>query len=356
MIWNVLIFVLCLVGGGAFAQTITIEPVDGVVTRGTAGTTQSVRIKRTGDTSNSSTVTYGATGSGTNPALATDFTSGFPAGSVTFAGDEDDPDCLVSAPAPAAALGMTRLDFCDGFKYDSIAKGSDTAGRRIGGKKKWTIERATFGSGTNAATDFTHFSSTGEMGFALTSNQYQSAIQTVNKIGANGYWIESNTGWYVEIRVKATAQGNPSQFAFWSMDTCHWIGGPDSCTARSPSNTFLEPDWLEYPYGQTALHRHKVGDTSFHKSCVDSQSGGTRSLPLNTYKTHGVLVEATGGGALRRFVDNVEQSPVLSPTSKCSIIGDLWPQFWTGGKYPLLLGGRVGDKWTVDYIRVWVKP
>ena len=79
-----------LAAAPAFAQapTITIEPIDGTVTRGTAGTTQRVRIKRTGDTSKSSSVTFTTKASGNNPAVATDFApSGFPTWEVFFQGD-----------------------------------------------------------------------------------------------------------------------------------------------------------------------------------------------------------------------------------------------------------------------------
>ena len=269
-----------------------------------------------------------------------------------------DPDCNAPPPPPAAALGFTKLDFCDGFKFDSIARGPDAAGRRIGGQKKWTIERSAVfgGTGVNPASDFIHLPATGEMQFKLTANLYQSAIQSVNgkQAPTNGYWIESPVGWYVEIKVKMTKQASTSQFAFWSMDMCHWSGGPNKCSTLSPTNAYLEPDWLEYPFGQTAIHRHKEGDTSYHQQCYNSQGGGVFSLPVGTYKTHGVaVVKATND--VRRFVNNTRYDPTLSPTSRCSNM-EPWAQLWNGGKYPLLLGGRPGDEFIVDYIRVWKKP
>lgn len=72
----------------AAEPTISVESIDGTVTRGVDGTTQKIKITRTGDTSASSTVTYTAIGTGDNPATASDFNpSGLPTGSVTFLGD-----------------------------------------------------------------------------------------------------------------------------------------------------------------------------------------------------------------------------------------------------------------------------
>lgn len=335
---------------GTSAAKASVVKVTGDRAEGNAGTSESLfRVTLDKPAPANSTVNWGVS------STAADVNDFFQMEDVTVSADSD---CNASPPPPAAALGFTKLDFCDGFKFDSIARGADAAGRKIGGQKKWTIERSSVfgGSEVNPASDFTHLPATGEMQFKLTANKYQSAIQSVNgkQAPTNGYWIESPVGWYVEIRVKMTKQASTSQFAFWSMDMCHWSGGPNKCSTLSPTNAYLELDWLEYPFGQTAIHRHKEGDDSYKQQCYNSQSGGVFSLPVGTYKTHGTaVVKATND--VRRFVNDTRYDPILSPTSKCSNI-EPWAQLWNGGKYPLLLGGRPGDEFVVDYIRVWKKP
>ncbi len=77
-----------------FAPTVTsaslsIAATDAAKLEGDSGTTSfTFTVTRTGDTSGATTVDYGVTGSGTNPANAADFGGTFPSGSVSFADGE----------------------------------------------------------------------------------------------------------------------------------------------------------------------------------------------------------------------------------------------------------------------------
>jgi len=126
------------------APVLTIEPIDSVVSRGTTGTTQRIRIKRTGDTSSSSTVTYGSIGSGTNPAQTTDFVSGnFPTGSVTFTGDDGSGDDSTdpgdggggtTPPPPPSGTYDLALEFDNhaaGTAYTHSLQVTDSGGRSV---------------------------------------------------------------------------------------------------------------------------------------------------------------------------------------------------------------------------------
>lgn len=363
MMWKALPLALALflvLSPAGFAQTITIEPIDSTVERGTAGTTQSVRIKRTGDTSAASTVTYGAMGSGANPALATDFANGFPAGTVTFAGDPPAGTGVcastVTPPPPASAIGATQLVFCDDFSVDSVARGSDAAGRDITGTKKWSTERAIFYSGSQPASDFTHDAAAGTMRIAPSENKAQSAMQSVvARNGAiNGFYIGPAEKYYVEYRFKLE-KGDGAQPALWSMDMCHWMSRPYTCAEQSSNNEHLEVDVFEYNNGKVTVHKWReknagtVGvatgwaDSSTHINCAGPTAGNT----LGTFTTYGWQA----AGSVATFFKNDVKTGALGPSS-CSVPWGLLHK----GRFPLLIGGKVGDVIVMDFVRVWKAP
>lgn len=354
---------LVLLIGPALAQapTITIEPVDSVVTRGTGGTTQSVRIRRSGNTASASTITFEAVGSGANPALATDFANGFPSGSVTFTGDPPIGTGVcastVTPPPPASAIGATQLVFCDDFSKDSVARGTTAASRELGGDKKWTTEHAIFyPTFIQPAGDFTHNAANGTMRIAPSTNKSQTAMQTVQVRNGQvqGFYYGPWAKYYVELRFYLE-KGTGGQPALWSMDMCHWLSRPYTCAEQSPLNEHLELDIFEYNNGKATVHKWREANagtvgvatgwaaTSTHINC----GGPTPGHTMGVFSTYGMQVV----NSVASFYKNDAKVGSLGPSS-CGVPWGLLHK----GRFPLLIGGKVGDVIVMDFVRVWKAP
>lgn len=264
----------------------------------------------------------------------------------------------VTPPPAAAAAGFTKLDFCDSFETDSVARGSDTASRTmVQGKHLWNTESAVFGKGfVHPAGDIT-FPGGGILRMRLTANQYQKAIQSVqNRNGvAKGYWInDKRLGYYIEFRVRQTQFASSSpQIALWTMDMCHWLGKPVSCAGE-----FLEMDLLEYPGGKRTWHAWKVPGTR-----ITCDSRKPQALALNVWQTAGSL--HLPNGVTRFFKDGTqfdEFNASVCPNASGYSSGDVAmhrnviKETTAGGRHPLLIGGKPGDHIEVDFFRVWVHP
>lgn len=361
-----------VMGAPALSQTISIEAVDGTVERGTSGTTQRVKITRTGNTSKASTVRLTVTGTGSSPALATDFPGGFPEQTITLAGDNDDPDCLVSPPAPAQELGFTHLAFCDGFKYDSVARGSDPDDRLIGGVKKWAGEDASHFGGLayQPPGDFTHNAAAGTMTLEPSVNQYQQMMQTHNKRGntVTGFYINRpSKGYYFEWRMKPLKfnttyeqKGNiTSNIAIWSYDLCHWDAWPALC----PDNgKFLETDHAEFKNGaiNPRFWRQNPGGNGAERiesDCPGPKNNEVTSTSLNVWKTHGMRAEPASGPAgtptLRRYGNGVVA--LFKNKNNCAQ-GTEWFLHPLTRRHAILVGMKRGDAAEFDWFRVWIHP
>ena len=377
--------------GFSYSQTsatqYTIEALDGVVQRGTAGTKQRIKIKRLGDTAKEGTVRFNSFGTGTVPAEGSDFNpSGLPSGQVTFGGDEPPPtgQCAVSAPPPAAAIGLTKLAFCDDFSTDTVARGgpnnnNEAPERNITGGKKWTTERATvFWTTPDPASAF-KFNSDGTLTVQPTYGTYNwfmsSTVKRNNTV--RGYWLNKKRKWYVEIRWKfqrgsaaGDRQGVDRQPGFWSMDNCHLYGLP-RCVGTN--RLYVEPDHWEYHIQNSmAVHLHAETPGGQPHSPTNEQhqlscSAGGHAGPRVTDNTWNVMGARFNGDAKdHRYFLNQEQYWMHEPSKDCALAGS---KKWTGsrkfsyvadlmveGEYPILVGAKKGEIITIDYVRVWEAP
>lgn len=296
----------------------------------------------------------------------------------------DDPQCEVSPPAPAQEMGLTVLDFCDSFRYDSVARGTTAEQRTISGNKKWTTDRPTrFGTKTyHPAGDITHNAAEGTITLKLTANQFQSAIQAHQKRDGklNGYTIlKKSKGAYIEIRllpqtfwVPPPESDKTSQYAWWLYDTCHWDALPGTCGSNDVDWRFLEFDMLEYKSGLYNSHHWRSSAAAptgianakeLHTQCP--KSNAATALKIGEWENRGFRLEPSAGpggnGQAAAYVDGVRQSPPLNRDTCTRSDNPRWFEVMGKGSYALLLGGRNGpgdntDKFTVDYVRVWTHP
>lgn len=257
------------------------------------------------------------------------------------------------APPAARQAGLTKQAFCDDFSRDTLARGATPESRDLVAGKKWTTERATrFGALVmNPASDFS-WNADGTLSFMPSANQYQWAISsTVLRNGVlKGYFVDKKRkGFYAEIRWRMDKRGG-GQPAFWSMDTCHLYGSPESCAARSPAFTFLEPDFWEYYEAVTSLHyysQHERGASSI-KRCNGTHNNAEFYVRDGEWFVAGSLVAA---GQQSYYKDN-RRMDVVWNSSTCP--GVAFGQL-AQGQFPLLIGSKM-DEMTVDYVRVWEHP
>lgn len=268
------------------------------------------------------------------------------------------PQCAnVAPPKPASDIGATQLVFCDDFSTDTVARGATSAERNIDGvSKKWTTERAIFYSGSQPAGDFKHDAAAGTMRIAPSENKAQSAMQSVGVRDGKvtGFYIGPAAKYYVEYRFKLE-KGDGAQPALWSMDMCHWLSRPYTCAEQSSLNEHLEIDVFEYNNGKATVHKWReknagqVGvatgwaDSSTHINCGGPTPGNT----MGTFTTYGWQ----SNNSVATFFKNDVKSGSLGPSS-CSIPWGLLHK----GRFPLLIGGKVGDVIVMDYVRVWKAP
>lgn len=376
--------------GFAYSQTdatqYTIEALDGVVQRGTAGTKQRIKIKRLGDTSKKGTVRFNSFGVGTVPAEGSDFSpSGLPSGQVTFSGDEPLPtgQCAEAPPAIAAAEGLTKLAFCDDFSTDTVARDTNPTqvdknvrveARAITGNKKWTTERASYSWGgiPDPASSFT-FNSDGTLTVKPVRGTYNWFMSSTydNRDGTlAGYWLKKKPKWYMEIRwkfAKGTAagdkQGVDRQPGFWSMDACHLYGVPARCPG--PKRDYVEPDTWEYPIDPSmGLHYYEeLGDPQQGQlSCGGWGLTKAKAPGDNIFFTAGLLFTGdsqvftlNGTGYYTRKAADTCYLPSGSKWTGRKDAGFIFGKM-LNGDYPILVGSKKGEIITIDYVRVWEAP
>lgn len=286
----------------------------------------------------------------TTPTTPTDPVVPGPTGSWVIAG----PQCSnVSAPAPASEKGLTKLEFCDDFSTDSIARGTTAADRTmVAGKHLWNTESAyNFASTWYQPPGDITFPGGGVARIAISANKYQSAIQSaqVRNGKAVGYWIDKKSkGFYVEARFRRTKESSNNQIAFWTMDLCHWHGLPTKCNVRSPAGRFVEYDWLEYSNASKFIHNW-VQNSDNSATRGPSCGGGGPGTTLNTWYLTGWRADPNGDN--RFYKDNSQHA--LLGQSQCTGAPMLHN---VQGQHPLLIGARVGETFELDYVRVWVNP
>lgn len=287
----------------------------------------------------------GAATSGTAPPVEPPTTT---TGSYVIAG----PQCTnVSVPAPALEKGLTKLEFCDDFSTDSIARGTTADSRKmIAGKHLWNTESAfKFASSWYQPPDDITFPGGGVARLNITANKYQSAIQTAQVRDGKvvGYFIDKKSkGFYVEARFRRTKESSNNQIAFWTMDLCHWHGLPTKCNVRTPENRFVEFDWAEYSGANRYIHnwvQNADGSATRGPSCGSNGPGTT----LNTWLLTGWRADPNGDN---RFYKDGVQNGILGQ-SQCSGAPMLHN---VQGQHPILIGARVGETLELDYVRVWV--
>lgn len=261
-------------------------------------------------------------------------------------------------PSPASSIGATQLVFCDDFSTDTVARGTTAAEREINGTtKKWTTEHAIFYSTyIQPAGDFTHDANAGTMRIAPSTNKSQTAMQTVQVRNdqVKGFYVGPWAKYYVETRFKLE-KGDGAQPALWTMDMCHWLSRPYTCAEQSSLNEHLEVDFFEYNNGKATVHKWReanagtVGvatgwaDSSTHINCGGPVAGNT----MGTFTTYGWQ----SNNSVATFFKNDVQTGALGPTS-CGIPWGLLHK----GRFPILIGGKVGDVIVMDYVRVWKAP
>lgn len=262
--------------------------------------------------------------------------------------------CEPAQPPPAAReAGLTKLAFCDDFSTDTLARGTTPESRDLINGKKWTTERATrFGTLVmNPASDFS-WNADGTLLFRPSANQYQWAISsTVLRNGVlKGYFVDKRSkGFYAEIRWRMDKRGE-GQPAFWSMDTCHLYGSPESCSARTPAYTFLEPDFWEYYDAVTSLHYYSEtrGGALPIKRCNGTGNNAESYVADGQWFVAGSLITP---GQQAYYKDD-QRMDVVWNSSTCPSVA--FNQL-TQGQFPLLIGSKMDDL-TIDYVRVWEHP
>lgn len=267
-------------------------------------------------------------------------------GSFVIAG----PQCTnVTPPAAAAAAGLTKLEFCDDFSTDSIARGTTAADRTmVANKHLWNTESAEFSRNGPNSTMFVHpagdisFPGNGIMRLTLSTNEYQKAIQSVQiRNGVvKGYYVNKKRA-YIETRVRHTALGG-NQPAFWTMEICKWFENTLNCR----DGHFLEQDILEYGEGQRYWHVWKEVMTKVG-TCKKEGLG----WPSGTWQV--AATRSDPDGVSRIYKDGSEVAS-FTP-SNCSVNAS-YLHFNVDGQHPLLWGGKPGDVLEMDYTRVWVDP
>lgn len=262
-----------------------------------------------------------------------------------------------AVPAPAAELGLTKLDMCDDFSTDSIARGSDTT--MVSRKHLWNTETSSSfgGSFKHPAGDIT-FPGGGVARLQLTANQYQKAIQSTQRRGSkvNGYWVNrKNKGAYVEVRWKQLSASG-GQIAFWTMDLCHWDRYPADCQAtNTPTGRFLEIDFFEYSTGGHFLHDWYAPPNNGKAqqmnpwTCGSAQYGP--SAKNGVWMTSAYRIDPIATGTIRYYTNGSQTH--TDSKSECSsfpmnLLGD--------GRHQILIGGKPGDAFELDYVRVWTHP
>lgn len=291
----------------------------------------------------------------------------------TDEGEGEDPQCEVSAPTPAAELGLTKLAFCDSFKYDSVARGSNANDRLIGGNKKWAGEDAShFGSlAYQPPGDFKHNATSGTMTLEPSVNQFQQMMQAHNKRGntVTGFYIDRKSkGYYLEWRMRPIkfnsthedSKGNiTSNIAIWSYDLCHWDAWPSLCP---DGGKFLETDHAEFKNGTINPRFWKQREGGSGADRVEDDCSGPRNndvtkTALNVWKTHGMRAEPASGPAgtptLRRYGDN--EVALFKNKNNCAQGADWFPHILTR-RHPILIGMKRGDAAEFDFVRVWTHP
>lgn len=262
--------------------------------------------------------------------------------------------CKHAQPPPAAReAGLTKLAFCDDFSTDTLARGKSPESRDLVNGKKWSTEKATrFGSlVTNPASDFA-WNPDGTLSFKPTANQYQWAMSsTVLRNGVlKGYFVnKKSSGFCAEIRWRMDKRGG-GQPAFWSMDTCHLYGLPEACAARTPTNTFFEPDFWEYYNAITALHYYTQTSSGMSpiKRCVGSSNSSEFHITDGRWFVAAALITP---GQQAYYKDDQQMNTVWNSATCPGVVFDQLTQ----GQYPILIGSKM-DNLTIDYVRVWEHP
>lgn len=283
-----------------------------------------------------------------------------------FCGSEPVNQCDASqVPAQAAALGLTRLAFCDDFSTDTVARGDTAAARDMTAGKKWTSESAVWGPVTPAA-DFRH-NADGTLTLTPSFSGFNwNMSSTVYRNGAlKGFWIAKKPRWFAEIRWKfqkgTSAERQP---AFWSMDACHLylLSGTGACVGGTLGE-FIEPDWWEYVTGNSmGLHWYAYRMDGSRLVADNKQScGGGHIMPPgeNTWFTAGILYS----GSQQLFVKDGSVYYTRKGTETCSnntsmpaLRAQAFFNKMKTGDYPILIGAKNGEIITIDYVRVWQHP
>lgn len=264
-----------------------------------------------------------------------------------------------SPPAPAAAAGLTRLAFCDDFSNNSIAAGSDSGSRDIGGGKKWTTELG-FGYDWGVMSEKSiSWNGDGTVTIDPDWQKYQWYMTSVAKRGnaMHGYFIDRKKRWYVETRWRFDEKGG-GQPAFWSMDTCHTYQWPGACTEHG--NRYVEPDFWEYFDAVTSVHYYQQGPRGKQiKMTRCNRVNRAETVKPGEWFIAGQLY--TSAPAVQRYYKNNRLIYTrTTDTGGCKDFGGgstaAFITEMADGRYPIHLGSKDGDVITYDYVRVWEHP
>ncbi len=258
-------------------------------------------------------------------------------------------------PPQAAAVGLTKLAFCDDFSTDTVARGDTAEARDITAGKKWTTERAAGWGGTPDPASAFKFNSDGTLTVQPkygTYNWFMSSTALRNG-GLKGFWIDKKTKWYAEIRWKFQKGSSTSQQpAFWSMDACHLYGKPAGCK----NGYYIEPDFWEYYFGVWAAHYYKEvsGDQTLSRCNDQNRAHGVSE---NQWFTAGTLVTDVPE---MKYFKNDQLVFARKTSSPCDahngsgLNSAKWISELKNGDYPILVGSKPGEIITIDYVRVWL--
>lgn len=262
-------------------------------------------------------------------------------------------------PAPAAAVGLTKLAFCDDFSTNSIAAGSTSASRDLRGAKKWTTELG-FGNTTHVMTDRSiTWNGDGTVTIDPDWQKYQWYMSSVVKRNGRlyGYYIDRKRRWYAEVKWRFDRKGG-GQPAFWSMDTCHTYQWPGPCTKHG--GYYIEPDFWEYFDAVTSVHYYKQdqsGEQIKKTRCIKTNYGARVSVGEWFVAGHLYISDPTAQTYYKNDKSIYKRTPF---TGGCKDFGGgttaNFINEMVDGRYPLYLGSKYGDVITYDYVRVWEAP
>ena len=265
--------------------------------------------------------------------------------------------CAAPPPPGAKAAGLTKLDFCDDFGDPGTF---DLDGTLAGGFK-WYRVGLPFGRPSDPKSAFKHKGGVLEVTPTKAGGNEQltfmSAVKNTKTGKIVGYYIDRALGgFYVEARLSHNAwSGSSGFFAFWAMDLCHLYGFPAYC------DEYFEPDFYEYINAKHNNSFHYWGDDKTrspnHYKIDKCISADTPAISKDKTKLNVFGARFTPAGASYFFNDKaIIQDACASKAWTTQIQAGPAKLGTKTGRYPIMIGAGVNQPFSIDWVRVWIKP